>query len=555
MVDVHRENNSQVVNVVPVDNTQNVPVQPVSTNTRVNGTNDKTKYYSDLAKHYAELAEDYADNADTSADNALISATSADNSAGICTGVLENEHFQTVYTDLESENSYIEAVGNNIENVNDVAENLSDINSIVTNLNDINNVASDLTSIDNVASNISSINSVANDLTNIDTVKDNLTAINTNATNIVDIQNASANAQIAITKASEALQSANNAHSSEVNAGVSEDNAEIWAEGTDEEVQALGGVHSSKGWANVSSQEQIQTDWLQSDNTQKDYIKNKPTNLSDFADNLGTNPVHTHNQYLTSHQDISGKEDIAKAMNVLATSGTITLTDNSVNSITPTGNVTFILPTITDDTKFHQILVQINMSNIYTFDVGTYYFFNQNTPDLSEIGLYNLIFEYDNTNQYWVCGLINKGLDINDFTQPILTANGTLGGSKFAVYASAESSTTYTAYKAMDGDTSTTWRPASASATFTLYNPKPLCVNNLSISYSYTSYTSTIAKIEISDDNVNWTEITFVQGGTSPNFEYTLNNTSFAKYYRLTFGTSTTPRITEIEVYGKVWNI
>ena len=267
MVDVHRENNSQVVNVVPVDNTQNVPVQPVSTDTKVSGTNDKTKYYSDLAKHYAELAEDYADNADTSADNALVSATSADNSAGICTSVLENEHFQTVYTDLESENSDIEAVGNNIENVN----------------------------------------AIASDLINIDTVKDNLTAINTNATNIVDIQNASSNAQTAITKASEALQSANNAHSSEVNAGVSEDNAEIWAEGTDEEVQLLGGVHSSKGWAYVSSQGQIQTDWLQSDNTQKDYIKNKPTNLSDFTDDLGSSPAHTHSQYLTSHQDISGK--------------------------------------------------------------------------------------------------------------------------------------------------------------------------------------------------------------------------------------------------------
>ena len=34
-----------------------------------------------------------------------------------------------------------------------------------------------------------------------------------------------------------------------------------------------------------------------------------PTRLSDLTDDLGSSPVHTHSQYLTSHQDISGKAD------------------------------------------------------------------------------------------------------------------------------------------------------------------------------------------------------------------------------------------------------
>ena len=34
-----------------------------------------------------------------------------------------------------------------------------------------------------------------------------------------------------------------------------------------------------------------------------------PTKLSEFTDDLGTSPVHTHSQYLTEHQDISGKQD------------------------------------------------------------------------------------------------------------------------------------------------------------------------------------------------------------------------------------------------------
>ena len=56
-----------------------------------------------------------------------------------------------------------------------------------------------------------------------------------------------------------AIQSANNAATSEQStlqsaeqAQVSADQANIWAEGTDEQVQTLGGEHSAKGWANIS---------------------------------------------------------------------------------------------------------------------------------------------------------------------------------------------------------------------------------------------------------------------------------------------------------------
>lgn len=111
--------------------------------------------------------------------------------------------------------------------------------------------------------------------------------------------------------------------------------------------------------------------------------------------------------------DISGKEDVNKTMNTLASSGTITLTDNSVNKITPTGNITFTLPTVTDLTVFHQILVQLNLSTVYTFDLGlgaTPHYFNKTAPDLSNAGVYNLIFEYDNQNDYWVGGVVTKGV-------------------------------------------------------------------------------------------------------------------------------------------------
>ena len=38
-------------------------------------------------------------------------------------------------------------------------------------------------------------------------------------------------------------------------------------------------------------------------------IPTVPTNLSAFTDDLGTNPAHSHSQYLTAHQDISGKQN------------------------------------------------------------------------------------------------------------------------------------------------------------------------------------------------------------------------------------------------------
>lgn len=65
---------------------------------------------------------------------------------------------------------------------------------------------------------------------------------------------------------------------------------------------------------------QVQSDWNETNTSSKAYIQNKPTiptvptALSSFTDDLGTSPAHTHSQYLTSHQDISGKQDTSTAV-------------------------------------------------------------------------------------------------------------------------------------------------------------------------------------------------------------------------------------------------
>lgn len=57
---------------------------------------------------------------------------------------------------------------------------------------------------------------------------------------------------------------------------------------------------------------------------------NIPTKLSDLTDDLGTNPTHTHSQYLTEHQDITGKQDVLTAGN------NISITNNIISAEAPT---------------------------------------------------------------------------------------------------------------------------------------------------------------------------------------------------------------------------
>lgn len=98
-------------------------------------------------------------------------------------------------------------------------------------------------------------------------------------------------------------------------------------------------------------------------------------------------------------------------MTTLSGSGTKALSTNCVYSYNnPTGTVTFSLPTSVDTDEFNQILVQLNMSTVRTINVGTTYFFNKTAPDLSEAGMYDLVWEYDKANSRWICGLMSKGV-------------------------------------------------------------------------------------------------------------------------------------------------
>ena len=112
-------------------------------------------------------------------------------------------------------------------------------------------------------------------------------------------------------------------------------------------------------------------------------------------------------------QDANGNEitttyePIIKGINILPSTGTIELQDNSINRIEQaTGKITFVLPDV-DDTNFHQILVQI-YSMLAIIDLGTSNYFNPDAEIPSTaIGHVDLIYEYD--GEKWSVGILKKG--------------------------------------------------------------------------------------------------------------------------------------------------
>lgn len=133
-------------------------------------------------------------------------------------------------------------------------------------------------------------------------------------------------------------------------------------------------------------------------NTASKYNENFDLMLNYIDDSIDAEKTYVNN-LLSQYETV----------NSLATSGTITLDDNTINTITPQGNVTFSLPTVTATTKFHQILVQMNLTSTYTISLGTTYYFDNVQPLFTATGLYDIVYEYDNASGNWVVGAIYKG--------------------------------------------------------------------------------------------------------------------------------------------------
>ena len=121
------------------------------------------------------------------------------------------------------------------------------------------------------------------------------------------------------------------------------------------------------------------------------------------------------------------------------------------------------------------------------------------------------------------------------FVQPILSANGTLGGDSFAVLNSYNTGSYYT-WKMFDGNSSTAGALGLGTGTLTIYNPIALKVSEFEfLGWDMNSVTS----VKGSNDGTNYTSITFSSSKNGSVVTATLTNSNFYKYYQIdTYGAS-----------------
>ena len=112
---------------------------------------------------------------------------------------------------------------------------------------------------------------------------------------------------------------------------------------------------------------------------------------------------------ITSEGVISSSGDTTIPIISLTYAETINLEVDKVYKLVATGNVTFVLPTVENPTTLPQILIQFKMDTVVTINLGTTSFFKKVAPDMSTVGIYNIIYEYDTNNNVWVVDAIAKG--------------------------------------------------------------------------------------------------------------------------------------------------
>lgn len=174
------------------------------TDGKVDGFEYSAKYYAGVSNTQAGIATDNAILAVNAKNDAVSAKDAAVVAKNYAQSAVTDANLVTVATDLQTSPS----------NIKTVATYISDVNAVAAISNNIDTVSDNISVVAAVGENITNINTVASDSLNINTVVNNLSAINAAPTYA--------------------------------------NNAKTWAEGNDTAVSALGGTHSSKGWAQIA---------------------------------------------------------------------------------------------------------------------------------------------------------------------------------------------------------------------------------------------------------------------------------------------------------------
>ena len=163
--------------------------------------------------------------------------------------------------------------------------------------------------------------------------------------------------------------------------------------------------------------------------------------------------------------------------------------------------------------------------------------------------------EYDN-------GIAKTQLIEEHWVQPILSANGTLGGSTFAVVASSELKAGYEAFQAFRAnDDATYWHSAAQTDKkwfLTFYNPTALKVSKLDLRIHATDDIPSGGILQGSNNGTSWVDICNFTNTTALNQcdQFSIdasNNSTFYKYYKILFTGSNSAsyvNITEVNIWA-----
>lgn len=154
---------------------------------------------------------------------------------------------------------------------------------------------------------------------------------------------------------------------------------------------------------------------------------------------------------------------------------------------------------------------------------------------------------------------------VQTFTRPNLTANGTLGGDSFAVGAQS-GNTQYQAYYAVNGNGGNYWIGTTYTSSGTsylpryyMYNPNPLKISQLILTFTGTSYmpnaqSSTINNLSIyaCDDNESYKSLALNYTISGNAITVTITNPKNYKYYRIHLRPKQTQvRVSDIAITGE----
>ena len=138
--------------------------------------------------------------------------------------------------------------------------------------------------------------------------------------------------------------------------------------------------------------------------------------------------------------------------------------------------------------------------------------------------------------------------DDDDWTQPILSSNGILGGDSFAVKSQSQADL-WDVYKAFDNDMSTYWWiPWNNDKQLIIYNPEGLNIQQIIWNYNGTYSHFNSMNVYGSNNNSNWEQLTsnYSNSGNYGTLNVSANN--YYKYYKFEFGDNSYHNIYEIQI-------